>query len=154
VKIKLLSSTNFYIPSLRSKWNIFTCCLSERNYTRDALVIHIHGGGFVAMSSTSHECYLRKWCNKLEVPVLSIDYRLSPECVYPGALDDVWQAYNWILENAQDELQIDLKKIILVGDSAGGNLVLSLCYLLIMHNIRLPDAVFLAYPGKSHFLIL
>jgi hormone-sensitive lipase len=148
VKIKLLSSKDLFIPRLRKKWSLFSCCLVERNYTRNALIIHIHGGGFVAMSSSSHENYLRKWCNKLEVPVISIDYRLAPENPYPKALDDVWQAYNWIVENSSDEFQIDLNKIILIGDSAGGNLALSLVYLLIIHNKRLPDALFLAYPGK------
>jgi hormone-sensitive lipase len=148
IKVKLLSSSDFFIPKLRSKWGLFTCCSSERNFTRDSLIIHIHGGGFVAMSSSSHENYLRKWCNRLEVPVLSIDYRLSPENPYPKALDDVWQAYNWILKYASDEFNIELNKIILVGDSAGGNLALALTYLLILHGKRLPDALFLAYPGK------
>ena len=150
VKIKLLSSQDFYIARFRRQWNLLQCCFVERNYTRNALIIHIHGGGFVAMSSSSHENYLRKWCNKLEVPVISIDYGLAPENPYPKALDDVWQAYNWILDNAADEFQIDLNNIILIGDSAGGNLAMSLVYLLIMHNKKLPNALFLAYPGKLY----
>src|SRR5690606_5103011 len=103
-------------------------------------IIHIHGGGFVSMSSSSHENYLRKWTNKLEVPIISIDYGLAPENPYPKPLDDVWQAYNWIIDHAGDELSVDMQKIILVGDSAGGNLALALTYLLILHNKRLPDA--------------
>jgi hormone-sensitive lipase len=153
VKIKLLSSKDFYIPRFTNKRTFFNCCLVQRNYTRDALIIHIHGGGFVSMSSSSHENYLRKWCNKLEVPVISIDYRLAPENPYPKALDDVWQAYNWIIESASNEFKIDLNKIILIGDSAGGNLALSLVYLLIIHNKRLPDALFLAYPGKYIYIL-
>ena len=125
------------------------CCTSERNYNRRAIIIHVHGGGFVSMSSSSHESYLRKWCNKLEVPVFSIDYRLAPEHPYPQPLDDVWQAYNWVVDNGADEFGIDINKIILVGDSAGGNLILSLTYLLIVNNKRLPDVMFLAYPGNN-----
>jgi hormone-sensitive lipase len=152
VKIKLLSHNAFYIPRFKSNWNfnLFNCCANERNFTRNSLIIHVHGGGFVSMSSSSHENYLRKWCKELEIPVISIDYGLAPENPFPKPLDDVWQAYNWILNFSAQEFGISLDKIILVGDSAGGNLVLSLVYLLIVNQIRLPDAIFLAYPGKKH----
>ena len=103
------------------------------------------------MSSSSHENYLRKWVNGLEVPCFSIDYSLSPEAAYPVALNEVWQAYNWIIKNATDEFQLDIDKVILVGDSAGGNLVLGLIYLLILLGKRVPDALFLAYPGMIYY---
>lgn len=117
------------------------------NFTRDSLIIHIHGGGWVAMSSSSHENYLRQWTKGLEVPIISIDYRLAPDNPYPNQLDDVWQAYNWIIRYATEELGIELNKIVLVGDSAGGNLALALTYLLILTNKRAPDSLVLAYPG-------
>jgi hypothetical protein len=60
VQIKLLFSRDISIPRFKSRWNLFSCCSSERNYTKNTLIIHIHGGGFIAMSSTSHENYLRK----------------------------------------------------------------------------------------------
>lgn len=71
-------------------------CFSE------AIVIHIHGGGFISMSSRSHQTYTRKWANQLKIPIFSIDYRLAPEFAYPAAVDDCWQAYNWILKNVYD----------------------------------------------------
>lgn len=46
---------------------------------RRGFVIHIHGGGFIAMSSGSHQNYTRMWANDTGVPILSIDYRLSPK---------------------------------------------------------------------------
>jgi hormone-sensitive lipase len=146
VKIKILHNSEIHIPTLRSSlW--FNCCVSKVNQTRNSIIIHIHGGGFIAMSSSTHENYLRKWTKTLGVPIFSIDYRLAPEYPYPKSLDDVWQAYNWIIENASQELDINLDKIILVGDSAGGNLVLGLVYLLIVMKKRIPDCLFLAYPG-------
>ena len=140
------------LPKFKS--GLFTCCTPDINRTRNSLIIHIHGGGFVAMSSQSHECYLRKWANGVGCPIVSIDYRLSPEAAYPKALDDVWQAYNWIINNAPEYFQINLDKIILVGDSAGGNLVLGLTFLLIFLIKRAPDVLFLNYPGRIYYIIL
>lgn len=54
------------------------------------MVLHIHGGGFVAMSSNSHQNYTRIWANELNIPVFSVDYRLSPESRFPDALNDCW----------------------------------------------------------------
>ena len=53
----------------------------------------------------------------------------------------------WIITYGEDVLKIPIKNIILVGDSAGGNLVLSLAFLLIAKGIRTPSAIFLAYPA-------
>ena len=153
VKTKLLHSNSLYIPKIEKEaqsgfmnYLFGKCCaVPTRNKTRDAIVIHIHGGGFVAMSSSSHENYLRKWCNQLEVPFISIDYRLSPDAEYPKALDDVYQAYNWIVNCAEEHFNIELNKIILIGDSAGGNLACSLVSLLILHGKRVPNALFLIY---------
>lgn len=54
------------------------------------LLIHCHGGGFVAQSSRSHECYLRGWAKALNVPILSINYSLAPGAPYPRALEEVF----------------------------------------------------------------
>ena len=40
--------------------------------------MHIHGGGFIALSSSSSQNFTRRWANALEVPVFSIDYRMPP----------------------------------------------------------------------------
>lgn len=63
------------------------------------LLVHCHGGGFVAQSSRSHESYLRGWAKALNVPILSIDYSLAPEAPYPRALEEVLYAYGWVLKN-------------------------------------------------------
>jgi hormone-sensitive lipase len=64
----------------------------------DKIIIHVHGGGFISMSSSSHQCYTRIWANETGVPVFSIDYRLSPKWQFPAALNDVWQTYHFLLE--------------------------------------------------------
>ena len=84
------------------------------------------------MSSGSHQTYTRIWANELEgVPIFSVDYRLAPGHAFPAAINDVWQVYYWICEHAETFLGIKPEKIILVGDSAGGNLVAALTLLSI-----------------------
>jgi len=113
----------------------------------DGVVLHIHGGGFVAMSSASHQAYTRQWARAIQKPILSVDYRLAPEHPYPAALDDCWQAYNWVLDEMENSLGIKPKNIVLVGDSAGGNLVLGITLLAIKNKVRIPNGILLAYPA-------
>ena len=114
---------------------------------KKTIMIHVHGGGFVAMSPKSHENYTLKWANYLKIPIFSIDYRLSPGVAFPKSLDDVYQSYIWILKYSKIYFNIEFDEIILAGDSAGGNLILSLTYLLIMNKVKLPKAIFLFYPA-------
>jgi len=102
---------------------------NDRSIDIDAIMIHIHGGGFVAMSSASHQTYTRKWANEVGIPIFSIDYRLAPEHAYPAALNDVWQAYYWIINHCETHFGIKPKKIFVAGDSAGGNLTVALTML-------------------------
>ena len=60
-----------------------------------SLVVHIHGGGFVAQTSKSHEPYLKSWAQELGTPILSIDYSLAPEAPFPRALEECFYAYCW-----------------------------------------------------------
>lgn len=71
-----------------------------------------------------------------DTPIISIDYRLAPENPYPSALDDCWQSYLFIINNIQQYFNINPKKIIMAGDSAGGNMVLGLCQLCMKYGIR------------------
>lgn len=71
------------------------------------IIIHIHGGGFVGLSSMSHQNYIRKWAVSMpDSVVFSIDYRLAPQFTYPTAIDDIWQAYYWILTQCKQQLSI------------------------------------------------
>ncbi|XP_005093044.1 hormone-sensitive lipase [Aplysia californica] len=110
-----------------------------------SLVIHIHGGGFVAQSSKSHEVYLRHWAVSLGTPILSIDYSLAPELPFPRALEDCFYAYAWAVRECL-QLGSTGEKIILVGDSAGGNLAISTAMRAASFGIRRPDGIVAAYP--------
>ena len=126
-------------------------------FRKNTILIAIHGGGFIASSTLLHERYLRKWATILNIPIFGINYSLAPKYKYLEALNDVYQAYMWILNHAKDELNMDIKHIILSGDSAGGNLALGLNNLLIVmkeyesgtelgKQIILPELVSTQYP--------
>lgn len=85
------------------------------------IIVHIHGGGFVSMSSNAHQNVTRGWAKETNLPIFSIDYGLAPEVPYPGGLEDCWNAYKWIIQYSNVHLGINPNKIILIGDSAGGN---------------------------------
>jgi acetyl esterase/lipase len=111
------------------------------------VVIHIHGGGWSAMSSASHQNYTRTWANMVDVPVLSIDYRLAPEFPFPAALNDCIRLYRWVVECSHLKFGQKPEKIVLVGDSAGGNLVAALTVHTVRCGYRRPDGCILVYPA-------
>lgn len=126
-----------------------------------SLLIHAHGGGFVSQSSKSHLVYLLEWATYLNVPILSIDYSLSPESPYPRALNEIFYAYCWALNNAE-LLGSTCERVVFCGDSAGANLCLATLLKCIDMKIRKPDGIFIAYcpilvafdPSPSRLLCL
>ncbi|KAK4886221.1 hypothetical protein RN001_002492 [Aquatica leii] len=108
------------------------------------LMIHCHGGGFCAQSSQSHECYLRQWAKDLQIPILSIDYSLTPQAPYPRAVEEVVYAYSWALQNSH-LLGTTAERVVFTGDSAGGNLLLGLIQRCIVLNIPLPAGILAIY---------
>src|SRR5690606_14612053 len=85
-----------------------------------ALVFY-HGGGWVFGDLDTHDVVCRTIARAARVVVLSIDYRLAPEHAYPAAVEDAYASFQWIVTHARD-LGIDLSKLAVGGDSAGGNL--------------------------------
>jgi hormone-sensitive lipase len=61
---------------------------SSNNDPSKYLILHCHGGGFIAHSSKSHEIYLKPWAKELKIPIVSIDYSLSPENHFPRASEE------------------------------------------------------------------
>ncbi|CAF1151653.1 unnamed protein product, partial [Adineta ricciae] len=110
----------------------------------DQILMHVHGGGFIATSSTTHEVYLRPWALALEIPIVSVDYSLAPEYPFPRAIEECFYAYAWILKNAS-KLGWTGKTILLVGDSAGGNLITAVTIKAIEVGLRKPDAIICFY---------
>ena len=114
---------------------------------KDTLIIHIHGGGFISMSSASHQSYTRGWAKSMPRAVLcSLDYRLAPDSRFPAQLEDTWHAYYWLITNCKEYFGFEAKKVILTGDSAGGNLVLAITVMAIQRGFRVPSGIIPQYP--------
>lgn len=86
-----------------------------------AAIIFIHGGGWVVGDLETHDSICRIVSKQTNLPVIAIDYRLAPEFPFPYALNDCLDSLKFLTEKAQ-ELKINPHKLIIMGDSAGGNL--------------------------------
>jgi acetyl esterase len=84
-------------------------------------LVFFHGGGWVIGDMDSHDVVCRKLAHDGELIVISVDYRLAPEHKFPAAVDDAIDATKWIAGNAK-ALGIDAGRLMVGGDSAGGNL--------------------------------
>ena len=87
------------------------------------LIIFFHGGGFVMGDLDSHDLLCRHLTKKSECKLIAVDYSLAPEYKFPCSLEDSINAVNYIFENNK-QIKFDKKKVVVCGDSAGGNLAL------------------------------
>ena len=92
------------------------------------VVVYLHGGGWVLGSIRAADSPCRALANLGQCVVVSVDYRRAPETKFPGPLDDCVAAIRWVAQNAASIGGSD--RLVLLGDSAGGNLVAAASALL------------------------
>jgi acetyl esterase/lipase len=142
-------------------WLYFDGPLSAlKNHTK--LVLDIPGGGFVAMNPRTNDDKLFAWAGKTGLPVLSLDYRKAPEFPYPYALNECFDVYSTIIASRGKCVGMSgevVPKIVITGDSAGGNLATCLTLMVIeagstdtrkylgQTSLPIPDGLVLMYPG-------
>lgn len=100
----------------------------------DAVIMYIHGGGYVAGGIEYAKGYASVLAERTGLKVYFPAYRLAPENKCPDALKDCVRAYKYLTET----LLYDSKKIIIIGESAGGGLIYSLCAFLKKLSVPLP----------------
>lgn len=103
-------------------------------------VLYIHGGAFIAGSPNSHRTVTSQFSAVARAAVLAIDYRLMPENHRIEGIEDCRMAYRWIRENGPGGPG-PATRLFLGGDSAGGNLSLSLLSWIRDQRLPAPDAV-------------
>jgi acetyl esterase len=103
------------------------------------VLLYLHGGGFLLGGLESHADACSGWCAATGIDVLAIAYRLAPEHPHPAQLDDVQAAFA--------HLQAQGARVIVGGDSAGGNLAAALCLRQRAQGGNMPVGQLLIYPG-------
>jgi acetyl esterase len=113
-------------------------------------VVFAHGGGFVLCDLDSHDGFCRAMSRFTETVVVSVDYRLAPEHRAPAAVEDVYAAFDWVVSHA-DELGVEPSRVLIAGDSAGGNLAAVTSLLCRDRGTPMPSGQVLIYPVIEPF---
>lgn len=90
------------------------------------MILFFHGGGFVIGSRASYTAPARMLAHGTGADVVSVEYRLAPDAQFPAAQDDAVAAWRYVVEHAAD-WGVDLHRIVVAGESAGGNIAAVLC---------------------------
>ncbi|NKB64283.1 MAG: alpha/beta hydrolase fold domain-containing protein [Gammaproteobacteria bacterium] len=101
-------------------------------------VIYYHGGGFILGGLESHDSICAEICANSNLTVVAVDYRLAPEYKHPVQFMDALRSFEYLSEK--------FSSLILVGDSAGGNLAAAVCGATRKRNQK-PSGQVLIYPG-------
>jgi epsilon-lactone hydrolase len=131
-EVKIARSILNGIPA---EWNI------PESAPKDRVMVYFHGGAYIIGSIIQRRGFLSQLSKRLNMQILSVDYRLAPQFPLPAQFQDSINVYSWLLEN-----NFKPNNIVLAGDSAGGHI--TLCSLLMMKkdNIPLPAGAILLSP--------
>ncbi len=106
------------------------------NAPADRVLLYLHGGGFVFGLSAQHLAMVAELTLQLGIRALLPDYRLAPHHPWPAALEDCLTVYRWLLRQGYPA-----QRIVVAGDSAGGNLTITLAMALRDAGEPLPAAL-------------
>lgn len=109
------------------------------------VILYIHGGGWVIADLDTYDATPRALAKKANAIVASVHYRQAPEHKFPAAHDDTAAAYRWVLEKAQ-EWGGNPQNIVIVGESAGGNMAITTAMMARDEKLAAPKHVLAVYP--------
>lgn len=124
-------------------WRYF---LRRRDPSPRPCLFYIHGGGWVAGSTYTVENPCKLIAELADAVVFNIDYSLAPEAKYPSSVNELWEALRHVYTNA-GTYGIDREKIMVAGDSAGGNLTAVLALRDRDEGTHMIAGQFMLYPG-------
>jgi len=108
----------------------------------ERVILYLHGGGFMFSTPSLHARLAARLCRVLDAKALMPEYRLAPDNPLPAAHEDCFAAYRWMLAEGHDPADISI-----VGDSAGGLLVLSTLQRIRDAGLPLPACGVMFSPG-------
>lgn len=121
--------------SLCAEWHI------PNNLLGDRTILYLHGGAYTFCSPATHRGLAGRIALACKSRVLVPAYRLAPEHPFPAALEDSLEAWHYLLEQ-----NVDPRRLIIAGDSAGGGLTMATAISLRDHKEKLPAALVLLSP--------
>ena len=107
----------------------------------EGVILHLHGGGFALGSATGSVGLASDLARRAGMSVVTVDYRLAPEHRYPAALEDVTAVYEALRQREGSDT-----KILVSGESAGGNLALELLIAARRRGLAMPAAAVVFSP--------
>lgn len=110
-----------------------------RKLNENRIILYLHGGAYCAGSIKTHKALMARIARASKCKTIGINYRLAPDFPYPAAIEDAMLAYKTLLNEGH-------QNIYLVGDSAGGGLVLALMLKLKEMGLKMPKAASLISP--------
>jgi len=110
------------------------------------VVLYYHGGGMMVGSLEQYEPIVRRLCQKSDMIVVAVDYRMSPENKFPTAIDDAYAALLWARDNA-DSFGGDTERLVVAGDSGGGLLAAAMTQIARDENGPALSYQVLVYPA-------
>ncbi len=108
--------------------------LSTKDRDASSAILYLHGGGMVAGSPATHRALTWRLADGAGVPLYAVDYRLAPEHPFPAALDDVTASYRALAARG-------ISRVVVAGDSAGGNLTFALALEIARLGLPKPAAL-------------
>lgn len=125
--------------------NKFVRSYSPGNRKTDAALVWIHGGGMVAGRAKQQDALCVEMAEEFGMAFFSLEYRLAPKHPYPAGLNDCESGFGWIVANSE-RFQINPKRLVIGGDSAGAGLAVSLTLKLVDEAGVVPLGQLLKYP--------
>jgi len=104
------------------------------------VILYFHGGAYVAEATTLHWDFLEKLANDTKSTIVMPDYPLTPKYTYKDVFNMVEPLYKEIIS------KVDVKSLVMMGDSAGGGITLALAEKISQNNIQLPSKTILISP--------
>ena len=133
------------LADLRGEWVLAPGCDVSRR------LLYLHGGAFFAGSPLSHRPMTDRLARLTGCAVFALDYRLTPENRRIDGIEDCRRAWQWLCENSPDGVS-SAERVAVAGDSAGGNLTLSLIAWLRDQGLRQADAAIAFSPATDAVL--